>query len=130
MTNFIYLTVGVLSDYVHRTINRSQKDYGPDSHKFRPERFLEGNVRLPDAAFGYGRRYVYYLSHIHIYPFFATCKSKIFFVARICPGKALGENLLFIMAATVLHVANISPLKDDPLIQIVQNHEFTPGVIA
>lgn len=75
----------------------------------------------PDVAFGYGRRYGY--AHY--------CRSTIrFFVCRVCPGKALAEASFNIIVATVLHVANISMLEDEPLSNIVENRDFVPGVIA
>ncbi|KDR74419.1 hypothetical protein GALMADRAFT_99443 [Galerina marginata CBS 339.88] len=62
--------------------------YGPKSTDFIPERFLteDGernyNVPDPDAAFGFGR--------------------------RICPGRVMGRELLWITAASILAVFDIS----------------------
>jgi cytochrome P450 len=40
-------------------MSRDEKEYGPDSEAFRPERFLDSNVRNPELhVFGFGRRYV------------------------------------------------------------------------
>lgn len=40
-----------------RFLLRSEKEYGPETHKFRPERFLDGSAKVKsDPAFGFGRR--------------------------------------------------------------------------
>lgn len=54
----------------------------------------------------------------------------VFVFVRVCPGKALAETLLNIMIATILHVANISMLGDEPLADIIENHDFSPGAVA
>lgn len=89
-----------------RSLLRSENDYGADTNEFKPERFLKnGGAKLkPDALFGFGR--------------------------RICPGKLLAETYFGIIVATVLQVANIAVLEDEPLLGIVENNEFAPGVIS
>ncbi|KAI0036391.1 cytochrome P450 [Vararia minispora EC-137] len=65
-------------------IAREHNDAYPP-HEFHPERFLDATSAATDPgawAFGFGR--------------------------RICPGKLLGENNVFIMISTLLTVFNIS----------------------
>ncbi|KAK2467643.1 hypothetical protein APHAL10511_000498 [Amanita phalloides] len=62
----------------------------PDPEKFRPERFVNDGQNIPapdpETAFGYGR--------------------------RICPGRHLAKNELFIIIASVLASFNILPPVD------------------
>lgn len=82
---------------------RSEKEYGSETHKFKPERFLDGSAKVQlETAFGFGR--------------------------RVCPGRALAEDFLIIIIATVLHTANISELEGEPLACILENYEVKPGV--
>ncbi|KAF8994066.1 cytochrome P450 [Cyathus striatus] len=75
-----------------RAILHDKDDY-PDPLIFRPERFLKANgqldpdVRDPTAAFGFGR--------------------------RICPGKHVALSTLWIAAASILSVYNLSKSKDE-----------------
>ena len=40
-------------------MSRDMRDYAPDPDSFRPERFIESNVRDPfEFVFGFGRRCV------------------------------------------------------------------------
>ncbi|GJJ05851.1 hypothetical protein Clacol_000038 [Clathrus columnatus] len=61
----------------------SEEVYGSDSDVFNPDRFLKEGVKDPDPAFGYGR--------------------------RICPGRYMADNMLFIIVASVLYTFNIKP---------------------
>ncbi|KAF8501281.1 cytochrome P450 [Hysterangium stoloniferum] len=67
-------------------ILHSEKLFGHDTHIFRPERFLEDPNREPNVAFGFGR--------------------------RICPGRPLAEDSLFIVIASILHMFSLSPSKE------------------
>jgi cytochrome P450 len=75
----------------------------PDPFAFRPERFLnpeaskEVNLDPRRFAFGYGR--------------------------RVCPGRDLAEDTLFICAAMVLAVFEVTRDKDAPPV------EYTPAII-
>jgi len=66
---------------------RDEKLYGPDINKFNPDRFFLAGVN-PDisAAFGFGR--------------------------RICPGRYMAENTIFIAIASLLKVFNFSPARN------------------
>ncbi|KAF8511729.1 putative CyP450 monooxygenase [Hysterangium stoloniferum] len=81
-------------------ILHSETLYGRDTDTFRPERFLDDSNREPSAVFGYGR--------------------------RVCPGRRLAEDTLFIIIASVLHIFSISPSgSTTPSL-----HAFTPGIIC
>lgn len=86
------------------------KKYFNDSHNFIPERYLDeaqsGLEKYPNrdghSAFGWGR--------------------------RICPGKLLAENSLFITIARVLWAFNISKAKDESGVEITPNiFDYTDG---
>jgi len=63
-------------------MSRNVEDYGPDSNVFRPERFLENELRHPaEFVFGFGR--------------------------RMCPGRKMAENSIFIAISSILHVFRV-----------------------
>jgi len=70
-------------------MSRNEKDYGPNPDAFRPERYLESDVRDPSTyIFGFGR--------------------------RICPGRFMAENTIFIAMSCILQVFSIGrALNDD-----------------
>ncbi|KAF8168805.1 cytochrome P450 [Mycena galopus ATCC 62051] len=66
--------------------------YGADTHLFRPERFLgpdgkRNEVPYPEAYFGYGR--------------------------RICPGRGMALEAIWMIVASILAVFEISPALDE-----------------
>lgn len=75
---------------------------------FRPERFLPTNPeREPDprnCCFGYGR--------------------------RICPGRLLADNSIFLTIAQCLAAFNISKAIDEAGKEIEPTVEFTPGIVS
>ncbi|KAF9058825.1 cytochrome P450 [Rhodocollybia butyracea] len=78
------------------SINRSSDTYGTDAHEFRPERFLnEDGTLLSDedghSAYGFGR--------------------------RVCVGRHVADNSLFISIATILWALNIVPSADKDVLQ-------------
>ncbi|PIL29142.1 cytochrome P450 [Ganoderma sinense ZZ0214-1] len=81
-----------------------------DPHVFRPERFirdgkLDTSVRDPLAfIFGFGR--------------------------RICPGRHFAEASLFIHAALILHVFDVTPALDAEGRPIAIKHSQTPGFVS
>ncbi|KAF8465421.1 cytochrome P450 [Gautieria morchelliformis] len=77
--------------------------YGPNTDDFIPERFLDPNVKYPNAAFGYGR--------------------------RICPGRYPADNSLFIAVASILKVFDITPARDSSTgEEIPVSKAFTSGL--
>ncbi|KAF8509759.1 cytochrome P450 [Hysterangium stoloniferum] len=82
-------------------ILHDEKDYGPDTHKFIPERFLRPGVKEPTAAFGFGR--------------------------RICPGRYMADNSVFIAIASILKAFSISPAEDINGNPIPIKEAFTSG---
>ncbi|KAF8574658.1 cytochrome P450 [Ramaria rubella] len=89
-------------------ILHDERTYGPEPETFRPERFLDTNIKFPLAAFGYGRR--------------AGC--------RVCPGRHLAMNSLFIGAASVLKVFNIAHAKDIDGNDILVAPWYTSGIVS
>ncbi|KAJ7829395.1 cytochrome P450 [Mycena olivaceomarginata] len=78
-----------------------------DPFAFRPERFLVEESPLPDPstiAFGWGR--------------------------RICPGRFLAENSLWLHVATVLACFNITPTVGDDGKPIIPPREYTSGMAS
>ncbi|UKZ80836.1 hypothetical protein TrVFT333_008601 [Trichoderma virens FT-333] len=76
-----------------------------DPFRFSPERFLEPrNEPDPNEAFGWGR--------------------------RICPGRYISDDNLFITIARVLATFNISKAVDEQGRQMEPDVEFTPGLIS
>jgi len=95
-----------------RSILHDQEVF-PDPFEFRPERYLDkaGNLKTGKdepseavvAAFGFGRRYV---------SLFSILGSLGLRICSICPGMYLAENSLFIAAATILFIFQISKATD------------------
>ncbi|KAF8592281.1 cytochrome P450 [Ramaria rubella] len=81
-----------------------EKMYGHNTDRFDPERFLRPGAKAPMAAFGFGR--------------------------RICPGRYLADNTVFIAASFILKVFNISRAKDAFGAEIPINVSFTSGAIS
>ncbi|KAJ6565468.1 cytochrome P450 [Mycena vulgaris] len=79
----------------------------PDPFAFRPERFLDKEHSLPDPstiAFGWGR--------------------------RICPGRFLAENSLWLHVATMLACFDISPAIGTDGKEIIPPREYTSGMAS
>ncbi|KAF8516743.1 cytochrome P450 [Hysterangium stoloniferum] len=85
-------------------ILHSEATYGPDAATFEPERFLRSGVRDPDPAFGFGR--------------------------RLCPGRYMADNTLYIMIASILHVFRIAPIQGPSGPELPDEDAFTPGIVA
>ncbi|KAF8513276.1 cytochrome P450, partial [Gautieria morchelliformis] len=75
--------------------------YGPNTDDFNPDRFLDPNMKYPNAAFGYGR--------------------------RICPGRHLADNSVFIAVVSILKVFDITPARDSTGEEIPVRKAFTSG---
>jgi len=86
-------------------MNRDQTVYGPDADDFNPDRFIDADGQVTPAiadtkdeghvSFGFGK--------------------------RICVGRYMANNSIFINIATILWAANIAALKDEAGKPIVPN---------
>ncbi|KAJ7507105.1 cytochrome P450 [Mycena galericulata] len=79
----------------------------PDPFAFKPERFLNKESQVPDPstiAFGWGR--------------------------RICPGRFLAENSLWLHVATILACFDISPAIGADGNKIIPPREYTSGMAS
>lgn len=70
----------------HWAMTRDQNVYGPDVEVFRPERFM-GSQKLPTVGFGFGR--------------------------RICPGRHVARNSLWISISRLLWAFDIKPASSE-----------------
>ncbi|KAH8984409.1 cytochrome P450 [Lactarius akahatsu] len=76
----------------------------PEPNRFWPERFLDPDVKLPDAVFGFGR--------------------------RICPGRFMARSSMWITIASVLAAFEISPTTDGDGVPLMPAEDFTTGLIS
>lgn len=76
----------------------------PKPSQFQPERFLDPNVKLPEAVFGFGR--------------------------RICPGRFMARSSTWITIASVLSAFEIGPIIDDDGVPQMPKGDYTPGIIS
>ncbi|KIJ46265.1 hypothetical protein M422DRAFT_165543 [Sphaerobolus stellatus SS14] len=83
-----------------------EADFGPDTDKFIPERFFNPAARDPalTGAFGYGR--------------------------RICPGRHMAENTLFIQIASMLQVFEIYGPRDATGKERPLEYTFSSGILS
>ena len=97
--------------------------------EFQPERYLKDGKLNPDvrdplcAAFGFGRR--------------SVNRSNIFYEVylmepfpSICPGRYLGDNMLYLIASSLLAVFDIKPPADDHGAPIELKPEFTSTLLS
>jgi hypothetical protein len=81
----------------------------PSPHIFNPSRFLTSSgtlnpdVRDPDAAFGFGR--------------------------RICPGRDMAYDSIWIAVASILAAFQILPALDSAGKEVVVDAEYTSGML-
>ncbi|KIJ28806.1 hypothetical protein M422DRAFT_269857 [Sphaerobolus stellatus SS14] len=82
---------------------REEADFGPETERFDPGRFMESGRRDPGqtGAFGYGR--------------------------RVCPGRYMAENSLFIAVASILQNFDITPARDGSGKEVMPEYEWTSG---
>ncbi|KAJ7065512.1 cytochrome P450 [Mycena amicta] len=86
------------------------KDVYPDPYSFNPDRFLIDGKLNPDvrdpsmAAFGFGR--------------------------RICPGRHMATETLFISVASILATLNIDKCVDENGNTIEPTYDYFPGIIS
>ena len=90
-----------------RAILHDETTY-PDPDLFNPRRFLgaaiTGNKSFPDAAFGFGR--------------------------RICPGRYLARDAVWITIASILATIEIRKSLDEKGNEVEPLDEYTSGVVS
>jgi len=83
---------------------RNEKEFGSRTDEFRPERFLEADRKDFLPAFGFGR--------------------------RICPGRYMVENTLFIVISSMLHTFKIERAKDEMGREIPISRKYTTALTS
>lgn len=91
-----------------RAILHDTSTYGPDTHLFRPERFLKDGALDPDiphpsASFGFGR--------------------------RICPGQSMAQSSIWLTIASVLSAFDIVKATDETGAEIEPICEYSSGLL-
>ncbi|KIJ23526.1 hypothetical protein M422DRAFT_275879 [Sphaerobolus stellatus SS14] len=85
-------------------ISHTESFFGPDTDKFQPERFLRPDVPYPTMAFGYGR--------------------------RICPGRQMADETMFITIASILQIFSIRPSLDEQGREVNIIPDFSDGIFS
>ncbi|KAK4225232.1 Fumitremorgin C synthase [Podospora fimiseda] len=88
----------------HWGISREKEVFGSDVERFLPERWLNGDGDLPTPAFGYGR--------------------------RICPGRHVARNSLWIAVARLLWAFDIKPEVDEDGRAVEVDAKGTDGLVT
>jgi len=84
-------------------MSRNESEYGSDVEAFRPERFLNTNVMDPTKyVFGFGR--------------------------RICPGRYMGENSIFIALCYILQLFEIGKAINEDGTEVPPNPHWVSGI--
>jgi len=78
---------------------RDEQKFGAKTDEFRPERFIEADRKNFLSAFGFGR--------------------------RICPGRYMVENTIFIAISSILHTFKIERATDEMGREIPISVKFT-----
>jgi len=84
---------------------RDKDIYGQDAEAFRPERFIESKLRDPGLiVFGFGR--------------------------RICPGRYLAEDSLFIAMTSIMHLFKVGKAVDGNGVEITPQERWVTGLVV
>lgn len=76
----------------------------PDAKNFKPEHFLDPNIKFPEQAFGFGR--------------------------RICPGRFMARASVWIAVACMLATFDVSKAVDENGNPIEPKDEYTSGIVS
>lgn len=95
-------------------LNRDPEIHGADAHEFNPDRHLDEKGNLAPAlvdtkdeshfTYGFGRKHLLLVGR---------AKSLIYFIGRICVGRHVANNSIFIDIAMMLWACNIEHVKDE-----------------
>ena len=107
-----------------RAIQRDEDVYS-EPHVFKPERFLDGELRedvsVDSLAFGFGR--YFYASCIH------EIASLTLHARRICPGRYTADSSIWIAMASILSAFKITKARNERGEEIDFEPTFSHGVI-
>ena len=111
---------------VHRRAMSYDENTYPEPEVFRPERYLNLTKTEMDAidprnfVFGFGRRCAEFC-------YSPEAALKLSF-DRICPGRWLADDNVFLLTSRIISTMNISKAKNEKGEQITPGLEFTSGL--
>lgn len=104
---FIILVFAIssLTRHTHRAILHDESVYGPDANDFNPDRYLNNpDLPEPEAVFGFGR--------------------------RICPGRFMARESVWLAVASILATLKIEKAVDDQGKEIEPVDDHMSGIVA
>ncbi|KAG6918023.1 hypothetical protein DXG01_016875 [Tephrocybe rancida] len=90
--------------YANNFVILADPDLFPDPDTFKPERFLDPNIKTHKMAFGYGR--------------------------RVCPGMHIALQALYISLSRLLWAFDILPVSENGKEYIPPADDFTSGLVS
>lgn len=119
--SFLSMIVKSHLKHVLRTMLRDEKQFGPKTDEFRPERYFEPGIADPlSISFGFGRRYACSGTLISL------CRYMLC-VCRVCPGRTVAEDTIFLATAAILKLYSISLARDADGNEIPVEEKFSSG---
>lgn len=107
----------------------------PDPDNFNPDRYLRGpkGERHPAeayvaAAFGYGRRYVFFQCARMITS--GLLQLTVLLILSACPGRSLALDTIWLTIAQVLAIFDVLKDVDERGAELTPNVKFTHGLVS